>query len=84
MPTPRAPPLNAGQQASAASRPRRQARYEEAARLRGIGATITRISAELGATIPQAYRTPAPPPSSLYRQVQHAEQLPAAADRCYR
>jgi transposase len=35
--------------ASAASRLRRQARYEEAARLREVGATITRISAELGA-----------------------------------
>ncbi len=39
----------AAQQASAVSRARREARYEEAARLRGIGATITRISAELGA-----------------------------------
>ena len=38
----------AAQQASTASRHRRQARYEEAARLRGFGATITRISAELG------------------------------------
>ena len=47
--TPSAPSQNASQQASAASRLRRQARYEEAARLRGIGATITRISAELGA-----------------------------------
>lgn len=39
----------AAQEANAASRMRRQARYEEAARLRGVGATITRISAELGA-----------------------------------
>jgi transposase len=38
-----------GQHASAVSRDRRQSRYEEAARLRGLGATITRISAELGA-----------------------------------
>ena len=37
------------QPAGAASRARRQARYEEAARLRGMGVTITRISAELGA-----------------------------------
>ena len=43
------PALTAARQESAASRARRQARYEEAARLRGIGATITRISAELGA-----------------------------------
>jgi transposase len=43
------PPLRTAQQASLASRARRQARYEEAARLRGFGATITRISAELGA-----------------------------------
>ena len=39
----------AAQQASAVSRARRETRYEEAARLRGIGATIMRISAELGA-----------------------------------
>ena len=43
------PALTAAQQTSAASRARRQARYEEAARLRGIGATVTRISAELRA-----------------------------------
>nr|WP_284948287.1 ISL3 family transposase [Acidisoma sp. PAMC 29798] len=43
------PSPTAAQQASALSRARREARYEEAARLRGIGATITRISAELGA-----------------------------------
>ncbi len=43
------PALTAAQQARAASRARRQARYEEAVRLRGIGATVTRISAELGA-----------------------------------
>jgi transposase len=49
VPGPSAPPLNTAQLASAASRLRRQALYEEAARLRGIGATITRISAELGA-----------------------------------
>ena len=47
--TPSAPPLNAAQQASAASRLRRQALYEEVARLRGIGAAITRIAAGLGA-----------------------------------
>jgi transposase len=47
--TPSEPSQNSAQRASAASRLRRQARYEEAARLRGIGATITRISAELGA-----------------------------------
>jgi transposase len=46
---PSAPTPTAAQQASAVSRARREARYEEAARLRGIGATITRISAELGA-----------------------------------
>jgi transposase len=43
------PALTAAQKASAASRARRQLRYEEAARLHGIGATIARISAELGA-----------------------------------
>ncbi len=48
-PEPVAPGPTAAQQASAASRERRQARYEEAARLRAIGATITRIAAELGA-----------------------------------
>ena len=48
-PKPAAPGPTAAQQASAASRERRQARYQEAARLRGIGATITRIAAELGA-----------------------------------
>jgi transposase len=47
-PTPSSIPTIA-QQASAASRVRRQQRFEEAARLRGVGATITRISAELGA-----------------------------------
>jgi transposase len=46
---PSTPIPTAGQLASASSRLRRQARYEEAARLRGVGATITRISAELGA-----------------------------------
>jgi transposase len=46
---PSTPIPTAAQLASAASRLRRQARYEEAARLRGVGATITRISAELGA-----------------------------------
>ncbi|MGI4800657.1 MAG: ISL3 family transposase [Janthinobacterium lividum] len=39
----------AAQLASAASKEHRQARYEEAARLYDVGATITRISAELGA-----------------------------------
>jgi transposase len=43
------PAPTAAQKASAASRARRQLRYEEAARLHGIGATIARISAELGA-----------------------------------
>ena len=43
------PSLVAVQQASAMSRARCEARYEEAARIREIGATITRISAELGA-----------------------------------
>ena len=44
------PPADAATEtARLASRTRRQARYEEAARLHGIGATITRISAELGA-----------------------------------
>jgi hypothetical protein len=37
------------QRAGAVSRERRQSRYEEAARLRRLGASITRISAELGA-----------------------------------
>ena len=46
---PSAPTPTAAQHASALSYARRKARYEEAARLRGIGATITRISAELGA-----------------------------------
>ena len=45
----RTPPATIVQSPDTASRARRQARYEEAARLRGIGATITRISAELGA-----------------------------------
>ena len=48
-PMPSTPIPTAAQSASAASRLRRQARYEEAARLREVGATITRISAELGA-----------------------------------
>ena len=43
------PSSTATQLASAASREHRQARYEEAARLHDVGATITRISAELGA-----------------------------------
>ncbi len=43
------PTPTTAQQASAVSRERRQARYEEAACLRKIGATITRIAAELGA-----------------------------------
>jgi transposase len=38
----------AAQQASAASLARRQSQYEEAARLHGIGATISRIAAEIG------------------------------------
>jgi transposase len=49
LPAPSTPAPTTAQLASAASRLRRQARYEEAARLHGIGATITRISAELGA-----------------------------------
>lgn len=48
-PLPPAPPPTQVQQASVAARGRRQLRYEEAARLRGLGTTITRISAELGA-----------------------------------
>ena len=43
------PVPTATQLASVASRENRQARYEGAARLYDIGATITRISAELGA-----------------------------------
>ena len=46
---PPSPAPTAAQLASAASREHRQARYEEAARLYDIGATITRISTELGA-----------------------------------
>ncbi len=46
---PPSPTPTATQLASAASRQHRQARYEEAARLYDVGATITRISAELGA-----------------------------------
>jgi transposase len=49
LPMPSAPVPTAAQLVSGASRLRRQARYEEAARLHGVGATITRISAELGA-----------------------------------
>ena len=44
-----ATPLIAAQQRSLASRLHREVRYEEAARLRDAGVTITRISAELGA-----------------------------------
>ncbi len=43
------PTSTATQLASAASREHRQAQYEEAARLYDVGATITRISTELGA-----------------------------------
>jgi transposase len=39
----------AAQQASAASLARRQSLYEEAARLHGLGATISRIAGEIGA-----------------------------------
>jgi transposase len=39
----------AAQQASAASLARRQSQYEEAARLHGLGATISRIAGEIGA-----------------------------------
>ena len=46
---PSSPVLTATQLTSIASREYRQARYEEAARLYDVGATITRISAELGA-----------------------------------
>ena len=48
--SPKLPPApTQTQQASAVARERRQSRYEEAARLRGLGTTIKRISAELGA-----------------------------------
>jgi len=43
------PPPTAAQRASEASRLRRQARYEEAARLHAAGVTVSRIAAELGA-----------------------------------
>ena len=46
---PLSPTPTATQLASAASREHREARYEEAARLYDLGATISRISAELGA-----------------------------------
>lgn len=42
------PVATAAQRASEASRQRRQAHYEEAARLRATGASLTRIGAELG------------------------------------
>ncbi len=42
------PKLTAAERASAGSRARRQARFEEAARLRAAGASIRRIAAELG------------------------------------
>ena len=48
-PLPPAPPPTQVQQASVAARERRQLRYEEAAQLRGLGTTVVRISAELGA-----------------------------------
>lgn len=43
------PPLSAAQRASEASHTRRQARFEEAARLHALGVSISRIAAELGA-----------------------------------
>ena len=43
------PPPTAAQRSSEASRVRRQARFEEAARLHAAGVTLSRIAAELGA-----------------------------------
>ena len=43
------PPPTAAQRVSKASRIRRQARYDEAARLHAAGVTVSRIAAELGA-----------------------------------
>jgi hypothetical protein len=43
------PKSTAAELSSMASRARRQSRYEEAARLRSAGASITRVAAELGA-----------------------------------
>ncbi len=48
-PEPKPPRLTRAQRASAASLARRQARYEEAARLRAAGVPIARIAAQLGA-----------------------------------
>ncbi len=48
-PEPKPPRLTRAQRASATSLARRQARYEEAARLRAAGVPIARIAAQLGA-----------------------------------